>query len=169
MATLIKSRLRLAYMLLTPISLHTAPSPDLIKPYPGQGSSGGNDRESRGSMSEGSSKNRPSAMFVLGLAPKKIGGIEKFLRSFVLAMDARGWDTILCFDGSISDDFRRYVEFPFVRIESLNNQGNLGLGCAKELWRLVRRYRPKTFLYAFHGVMRCFPWIARLGRSRDVS
>ncbi len=74
----------------------------------------------------------------------------------------------LCFDGDISDEFRRYVEFPFVQIESLNNQGHLGMACSKDLWRLIRRYRPHTFLYAFRGVMRYFPWLARLGGCRLI-
>jgi glycosyltransferase involved in cell wall biosynthesis len=119
-------------------------------------------------MREGKSRRRPSVMFVLGLAPQKIGGVEKFLRSFSISMNERGWDTILCFDGNISDEFRRYVQFPFVQIESLNNQGHLGMACSKDLWRLIRRYRPHTFLYAFRGVMRFFPWLARLGGCRLI-
>lgn len=101
-------------------------------------------------------------MFVLGLAPEKIGGIEKFLRLLVLALDAAGWDTILCFDGPISTVFRDYIAHPSVTLESLDHQGNLGFACAGQLWQLLRKYRPLTFIYAFNGVMRCFPWLARL-------
>jgi len=99
-------------------------------------------------------RTRPRLMYVLGLAPQKIGGLEKFLRHFVIALDVAGWDSILCFDGPIAAEFREYISSPNVAIESLNNQGNLGLGCAGELWRLLRKYKPQTFVYAFHGVMR---------------
>lgn len=114
------------------------------------------------------SSKRPRLMFVLGLAPQKIGGIEKFLRRLVLAMDERGWDTVLCFDGPISGEFREYVGFPCVTVESLDGQGDLGLQCAGELRRLLRKHKPKIFVYAFHGVMRCFPWMAKLAGCRRI-
>ncbi len=107
-------------------------------------------------------------MFVLGLAPQKIGGLEKFLRYFVVALDAAGWDTVLCFDGEISPEFVEYVGFPFVRVESLDHQGDLGMACAGRLWKLLRRYKPQSFVYAFHGVMRCFPWLARFSGCRRI-
>jgi glycosyltransferase involved in cell wall biosynthesis len=107
-------------------------------------------------------------MFVLGLAPQKIGGLEKFIRYFVIALDAAGWDSILCFDGPIATEFREYIAYPYVTIESLDNQGYLGLACAGELWKLLRKYKPRTFVYAFHGVMRCFPWLAKLAGCKQV-
>ena len=69
---------------------------------------------------------RPCAVFVLGLAPVKIGGIEKFLRLFAQRMDASGWDTVLCFDGAVGEEFRASVAFPFCTIEQVANQGDLG-------------------------------------------
>jgi glycosyltransferase involved in cell wall biosynthesis len=111
---------------------------------------------------------RPALMFVLGLAPRKIGGIEKFMRHFVIALDAAGWDSILCFDGPIATEFREFISSPYVTIESLDNQGHLGLACAGELWKLLRKHEPRTFVYAFHGVMRCFPWLAKLAGCKQV-
>jgi hypothetical protein len=107
-------------------------------------------------------------MYVLGLAPRKLGGVEKFLRHFVIALDVAGWDSVLCFDGSIADEFREYIGFPFVKIESLNNQGQLGMACAGERWKLLRKHRPESFVYAFHGVMRCFPWLAKAAGCKRV-
>lgn len=111
---------------------------------------------------------RPCLLFALGLAPKKIGGVEKFLRYFVDEMDRAGWDTVLCFDGPIAPMFREYIDGPSVTIEALENQGHLGLGCAGALFRLLRRHRPKVFVYAFHGAMRVFPWLAKLAGCRRV-
>jgi glycosyltransferase involved in cell wall biosynthesis len=107
-------------------------------------------------------------MYALGLAPQKIGGLEKFLKYFVTALDAAGWDSVLCFDGPIAAEFREYISGPYVAIETLNNQSNLGLACAGELWRLLRKHKPRIFVYAFHSVMRCFPWLAKLSGCRMV-
>lgn len=113
-------------------------------------------------------RTRPRLMFVLGLAPQKIGGIEKFLRHLVIELDAAGWDSVLCFDGPIAAEFREYIASPNVMIESLDNQGHLGLACAGELWKLLRKHKPQTFVYAFHGVMRCFPWLAKIAGCKRV-
>lgn len=67
-------------------------------------------------------------MYVLGLSPQKIGGIKKFLRYFAIALDAAGWDLVLCFDGPIAAEFREYISGSYVEIESLNNQGLPGVG-----------------------------------------
>jgi glycosyltransferase involved in cell wall biosynthesis len=107
-------------------------------------------------------------MFALGLAPQKIGGIEKFLRYFVIALDSAGWDSVLCFDGPIATEFRDYIAGPYVAIESLDNQANLGFSCASELWKLLRKHKPQVFVYAFHSVLRCFPWLAKTAGTKRV-
>jgi glycosyltransferase involved in cell wall biosynthesis len=112
---------------------------------------------------------RPCAVFVLGLAPVKIGGMEKFLRLFVLQMDGAGWDTVLCFDGPVGDEFRGSVDFPSCTIEQLAHQGDLGFAASGALWRVLRRHRPQRFIYAFNGIMRTFPWLARLSGCREIS
>ncbi|MGA2050109.1 MAG: glycosyltransferase family 4 protein [Terracidiphilus sp.] len=107
-------------------------------------------------------------MFVLGLAPRKIGGLEKFLKYLVVALDAVGWDSVLCFDGLISAEFREYISSPFVLIESIDNQGDLGFACAGKLWNLLRKHKPDTFVYAFSSVMRCFPWLAKIAGCKQI-
>ncbi len=107
-------------------------------------------------------------MYVLALGPNKIGGVEKFLRYFRDALDRAGWDLVLCFEGAIAPEFREYIAAPGVTLENLPDQGGLGLACAGALWKLLRKYRPKVFVYAFHGVMRVFPWLARLSGARRV-
>ena len=113
-------------------------------------------------------RSRPRLIFALGLAPQKIGGLEKFLLHLVIALDAAGWDSVLCFDGPIAAEFREYIASPYVMIESLDNQGHLGLACAGKLWKLLRKHKPQTFVYAFHGVMRSFPWLAKIAGCKRV-
>lgn len=113
-------------------------------------------------------RNRFRLMFVLGLAPMKIGGVEKFLKFLATALDTAGWDMVLCFDGPIADQFREYIAGPSVSIEHLDNQAPLGLACAHELWKLLRKHKPLIFVYAFNGALRSFPWIAKLAGCDQI-
>jgi glycosyltransferase involved in cell wall biosynthesis len=115
-----------------------------------------------------SPKNRDRLMFVLALAPQKIGGVEKFLKFLAAALDSAGWDTVLCFDGPISDQFQGYVDAPNVFIERLDNQAPPGLACGGELWRLLRKHKPRIFVYAFDGALRIFPWLAKIAGCEQV-
>lgn len=54
------------------------------------------------------------------------------------------------------------------RSSHLTTRACLGLACAGELWKLLRKHKPRTFVYAFHGVMRCFPWLAKMAGCRQV-
>lgn len=107
-------------------------------------------------------------MFVAGLKPTKIGGIERFFQYLAAELDRAGWDTILCFDGPISAEFDAYFARPYITVERLDNQGQLGLACAGALWKLLRKYRPQIFVYAFHGVLRCFPWLAKAAGAKRI-
>lgn len=113
-------------------------------------------------------RNRSRLMFVLALAPQKIGGVEKFLKFFSTALDNAGWDTVLCFEGPISECFREYIAAPNVIIERLDNQAPPGLACAGELWKLLRKYKPLIFVYAFNGALRSFPWLAKMAGCKQI-
>ena len=113
-------------------------------------------------------RNRSRLMYVLALTPQKIGGVEKFLKFLAIALDSAGWDTVLCFDGEISDQFREYVAAPNVFIERLDNQAPPGLACAGQLWKLLRKHKPHIFVYAFAGALRSFPWLAKLAGCKQI-
>jgi glycosyltransferase involved in cell wall biosynthesis len=115
-----------------------------------------------------SPRNRYCLMFVLALSPQKIGGIEKFIKFLAASLDAAGWDTVLCFDGPIGDQFRAYIAGPSVSIERLDNQSPPGVACAGRLWKLLRRHKPRIFVYALCGALRTFPWMARMAGCKQV-
>ena len=136
--------------------------PELQKTEPG------NIHPARSSTTARESSRRPVLMFVVGLLPTKIGSMERFFQYLAAALDRDGWDTVLCFDGAISAEFNEYFRKPYVTVERLDNQGQLGFACAGALWKLLRKHRPSIFVYAFHGVLRCFPWLARAAGSKRI-
>ena len=88
--------------------------------------------------------------------------MERFLKAISLEMTQSGWNCVFCFDGEISDVFREYISQPGVYLERVDSQSNLGFRAAIRLFSALRKYRPSVFIYSFHGIMRCFPWIAYL-------
>jgi glycosyltransferase involved in cell wall biosynthesis len=111
---------------------------------------------------------RPRLMFVIGMRSTKIGGMEKFLRLLAVEMGAAGWETVLCFDGEPSAQLKEYLQLPFLTLESVAEQDGLGVGAAKDLWRLLRKHRPQVFAYAFNSVMRVFPVIAKTAGAKRI-
>jgi glycosyltransferase involved in cell wall biosynthesis len=107
-------------------------------------------------------------MFVVGMTPTKIGSLERFFQYLAASLDRAGWDTVLCFDGPITAEFDEYFAKPYLTIERLDNQGQLGFACAGALWKLLRKHRPRIFVYAFNSVMRCFPWLAKAAGCKGV-
>ncbi|WP_187143037.1 glycosyltransferase family 4 protein [Terriglobus albidus] len=94
--------------------------------------------------------------------------MERFLKAISLEMTQSGWNCVFCFDGEISDVFREYISQPGVYLERVDSQGNLGFRAAFRLFSVLRKYRPSVFVYAFHGIMRCFPWIAYLNGCDSI-
>lgn len=113
-------------------------------------------------------KKRPCLMFVVGMRSTKIGGMEKFLRLLCIEMDARGWDTVLCFDGELSPETEEYFRLPFVTLENVPNQHGLGVQAASTLWAMLRKHRPQVFMYAFHSAMRVFPPLAKAAGVKRI-
>jgi glycosyltransferase involved in cell wall biosynthesis len=107
-------------------------------------------------------------MFVLGMKSTKIGGMEKFLRTLAIGMDAAGWDTVFCFDGQPSAELEHYLALPFLTLENVRDQGGLGNKAAIPLWKILRKHRPRVFMYAFHSVMRVFPLLAKLAGVEHI-
>ncbi|MGC9223215.1 MAG: glycosyltransferase family 4 protein [Terracidiphilus sp.] len=102
------------------------------------------------------------------MTPTKVGGLERFFQYFAAELDRAGWDTVLCFDGEISTEFYEYFAKPYIILERLDDQGQLGFACAGALWKLLRKHRPRIFAYAFHSVMRCFPWLAKAAGCKRI-
>ena len=107
-------------------------------------------------------------MYAVGMTPTKVGGLERFFQYFAAELDRAGWDTVFCFDGEISTEFHEYFAKPYIILERLDNQGQLGFACAGALWKLLRKYRPRIFVYAFNSVMRCFPWLAKAAGCKRI-
>ena len=105
---------------------------------------------------------RKSLLYVVGIHPNKVGGIEIFARALAERLDRLGWDVVFCFESLPGGDAKSYLDLPNARFEALADQGRLSLEHSIAIARMILKYRPTVFCYSFNSILRLYPWIARL-------
>ncbi len=90
---------------------------------------------------------------VFGVEPRRIGGNESFARELSNQLAQYGWQSVLCFLTEPPADVRRYLELPNVTIEILEDSWRPNLPAAKNLIRILRRYRPRILHLHFVGFL----------------
>jgi glycosyltransferase involved in cell wall biosynthesis len=103
---------------------------------------------------------------MLELGPSKVGSLEVFARALAIALASHRWRVVFCFETCppVSD----YLRLDNVEIVSMGAQSSWRPPDLFPFWRLLRRYRPDTFLYAFNTILRPHPWVARLAGVRRI-
>ncbi len=56
-------------------------------------------------------------VLVFGLVPCRIGGMERLIRETAIALDERGWRTVVVFLGEPPTEVRQYLDLPALAIE----------------------------------------------------
>ena len=80
----------------------------------------------------------------------------------------RGWNNVLCFLKPPGEGVRQFLESPNVFIEVVENSWRIDARAAKDLWRILRRYRPQILHLHFTGFIGVYPWLAKLSGVERV-
>jgi glycosyltransferase involved in cell wall biosynthesis len=107
-------------------------------------------------------------IYVIGISPNKIGGIERFARELASQMSGLGWKLVLCFEALPSARVRKFLDTPNLSIEVLAKQSGTGPSKYLRLIRLLVRYRPSVLVYSFNGVLSFIPWVSSLLGVRTI-
>jgi glycosyltransferase involved in cell wall biosynthesis len=113
-------------------------------------------------------KSQNTVLYILGLKPRKVGGVELFCQAFAKRLLAIGWRVVFCCEESPAEPVREALSFPNVVWEVIPVQAGLSPKRAAECARLILRYRPSTVIYTLNGVLRPYPWVAKLLGVRRV-
>jgi glycosyltransferase involved in cell wall biosynthesis len=111
---------------------------------------------------------RKTLVYVIGITPNKIGGIERFMRELAVQMEKYGWTLVLCFEEGPSELVRKVFDTPNIFFERIDNQSSPGIRQYSKLVKIVVRYRPAVVVYSFNGVLRFIPWVAKVLGVRMV-
>jgi glycosyltransferase involved in cell wall biosynthesis len=107
-------------------------------------------------------------LYIMGLKPEKIGGMELFCGALAQRLLSVGWRVVFCFEGEPADAVKQLFSFPNVAWEVVPSQAGFSPRRAMECARLVVRYRPEVLIYSFNGVLRPYPWVAKLLGVRRI-
>ncbi|MBI3680140.1 MAG: glycosyltransferase family 4 protein [Acidobacteria bacterium] len=110
----------------------------------------------------------PAALFVFGINPSRIGGIEVHTREVAERLGELGWRAILAFHKQPPEDVRRFLSLPNVDWDVMPNAWANTKQTASDLDSLIRRYRPRLLHLQFTPFLSPFPWIARLRGVRRI-
>lgn len=101
-------------------------------------------------------------LYIIGITPNKIGGVERFARELAIQMRESDWKLVLCFEAAPTERIRQFFDTSNVVFEVIGKQSVFGIKQCLRLTSLIFRYRPAVLVYAFNGVLRPIPWIGTL-------
>jgi len=108
-------------------------------------------------------------LFVFGIVPNKLGGLELFAAELSRQVRALGgWRLVFCFEAKPAKVVLAALDHPHVTLEVIEEQSAKSLRGALQFVQIVRRHRPEVVVYAFNGVLRSYPWLSRLFSSARV-
>lgn len=112
--------------------------------------------------------NPPTLLAVLGVAPKRIGGIEAFVHELAGQLSTRGWRVVVCFLNEPPEEVRSYLCSSHVRQEACPQIWRNSATAVRGMARLLWRYRPRIVHLQFTPFLSPHPWLARLFGVRRV-
>jgi glycosyltransferase involved in cell wall biosynthesis len=99
---------------------------------------------------------------VFGVRPTRIGGGEVFARALSARLNARGWESVLCYLSLPEGEVRRFLELPNVTFDVLPDAWKFAARQAGELARILKRHPADILHLYFTGFLSPYPWVARL-------
>jgi glycosyltransferase involved in cell wall biosynthesis len=107
-------------------------------------------------------------LFVSGLDPRRVGGIEVHTHEVVRRLEERGWSAVLCFLSAPRPEVREYLSLPNVTWETLPDLAHTSLATVCGLTRILRRYRPSVLHLQFTPFLSLYGWLARLNGVQHI-
>ena len=111
---------------------------------------------------------RPTVLSAFVVDPKRVGGVETFCRELSMQLDARGWNSTLCFTAEPFGNVKRLLTLPNVSIEVDSTLGQRGWRSTREFSRILSKHRPRILHLHFTPHVSHYPWLARFHWIRSI-
>src|SRR5579871_1974513 len=103
-----------------------------------------------------------TAVQVIGVSPRGIGGAEEYAREISLQLGEKGWKSVLCFSAPPSAQVREYLALPNVSFESIDRLDQWNHVPVRALSALLHRYKPRVLHLQFTGLLNFYGLAAAL-------
>lgn len=105
---------------------------------------------------------------ILGLEPRRIGGVEALIREESRQLGELGWTSVLVFLTPPPETVRRFLDLPNVIVEVLEDNVSPSLRVLTNASALLRTHRPDILHLQFTSFLSAYPWLARLRGVRKT-
>lgn len=105
---------------------------------------------------------------ILGLDPRRIGGVESFAGELSRQLGDLGWTSVLAFLAPPPEAVRRFLDLPNVIVEVLEDNVSPSLRVLGNAAALLRKHRPDILHLQFTSFLSAYPWLARLRGVRKT-
>lgn len=99
---------------------------------------------------------------VFGISPYRIGAFEIFARELSRQLGKLGWHSVLCFLTPPPEAVRRFLDLPNITIEVIEDAWQLSRKATGQLFRVLKKYRPRILHLYFTGFLSAYPWLAKV-------
>jgi len=103
----------------------------------------------------------PAVVSVFGVDPLRIGGTETFAKELSLQLAEKNRQSVLCFLSKPTPQVENFLQLPNTSLELLPDSAELSFAAARNLSRMLKRYRPELLHLHFTGFLGVYPWVAR--------
>lgn len=103
---------------------------------------------------------KKTLLFIIGVVPSKLGGIELFAREMAVQLHGAGWKTVLCFEADPAPIVRDAFDLPDTILAPIPSQGSLQASGILRYCQLLREHRPDVVVYSFNSVFKPYGWLA---------
>jgi len=105
---------------------------------------------------------------ILGLKPRRIGGVETFARELSRQLGELGWTSVLAFLAPAPEPVRRFLDLPNTVLEVLEDSVRPSARVLGDTAALLRKHRPQILHLQFTSFLSAYPWLARLHGVRKI-
>lgn len=108
-------------------------------------------------------------LYIIGVKPKRIGGIEIFVRELADQLQPLGYRLIVAFESLPEDSaVASYLDLPNLTIIALPAQSRIDMTLLFRSAKSIFAFRPSILVYAFNGPLKPYPILAKLAGANRI-
>lgn len=111
---------------------------------------------------------RGTVVSIFGFTPHRISSAIVYTRELSRQLAERDWKSVLCFLEMPTEPVRRFLDGPNVTFDVVQDSPRLCWVASRQVFEILRRYRPRILHLHFTSFLNPYSWMARLMGTEQV-